>query len=95
MAKPSEQSSVAGSRAEFCSEFTKWMECRCVGCEEGCPLVQYNLAMALVQRGMSMKSAVRRLVQRSIPHELESAILADTIGVDDLDDARAALKEDQ
>jgi hypothetical protein len=84
-----------GHFEKFCDEMNGELICRSPHCNKTC------LAAAIIQiqkwcnEGMTLKAAVKKWVTTGLTHRDGEEILADLMGVKDLDEVREILSEDK
>ncbi len=79
----------------FCKEMNRQLGCAFSHCQRSC----LGDAVVKVQRslsqGMTMSVAIARWVYGPFPHKEGEEMLCDILGVKDMDEARAILKEEK
>jgi len=83
-----------GHFEKFCDEMNGELICRSPHCDKTC----FAAAVVQIQKwcneGMTIKAAVRRWATTGLTHKEGGEILADLMGVDDLEKVRDLLKEE-
>lgn len=79
----------------FCAEMDKQLECSARYCHKTCWAEALRFVQGQCNKGISIAEAVRKWSEKALSCEDEKEILAESIGVNDLDDLTAYLREEK